>query len=1032
MALVQTSQGGDDSADRDNDVTVWVKETAGWRVRANAVISASARDDGALAVEADGVDGRLVLAAQGTGSADGATLAWGRGGIDHDLVAVAEGLRHLVTVGSAADGSGGIALRFDVEGALYPTLLDEETVALCDADGAPRIRYSGLFVFDARGSRQVAWFEVTDDGFGINVDVDPDAEWPIVIDPIVSGDVLLQGDQALSNFGRSVAAADFNGDGRIDILSGVPDASLGATNNGVAQVYFATTSGQPTFAQSLISPNLQTNGGCGWHVAAGDADNDGDADAVVACEAETPRRIYVFQNDGSGFFGTVIQLAPGALETNLGFGHVDVVDIGNDGLNEVVAGYLVTSVYRLTAGSPSPVSPLEQLDLDQDGSWVPCALTGVDKGVLVSGGGLVRFMGPNPSSHLLTGGTPLNIPATPILIGPGQVGNTIPACGDYDGDGDDDVVFGYPARGSYNGEVYAYRNDGASVFTLVSGFPQAGSSAEELGTNVFSADFNGDRRTDLVVCAPLADSGAVANVGRCLAWGGHPTTALFNLNLVRWTALGTLSQQRLGAYQNEFAAGDTDGELARNIFVPDPKGTTNGLIRIVDAERAGPSSTDLIAPQSNLTNGSLGTSMAVGDINQDGFSDVVVGMPGASSGSGRVAIWLGGTSMSATAARTITASGGDRFGAAIAVGRFRGPSNPPSIAVSEPEWDSAGNNNVGRVWIFNAPVNGIPAATTTAGADYFIPSQTVGGESFGDALASCGSLINATGDCLAVGAPAKPGTSTTNGSVYIYRSTGSGGLVTAPTTSKSGVSNGSGISCAWGFGSHLANAGNVASGADDDLLVGANGCANGSTDEGRVFLYLSQSGSDAISLSSWFAEGNQAGAQMGPVAGLGDVSGDGRPDFAVGAPLLDTNSTDNGRVFVFLGSAGTPSTTAASTMSTTYSGHCGSWIAGGFDVNRDGLMDLIEGEPAFSNSAATPNEGRIRVFPGRLGQGPDFVPLFTLEGGCSNCRTGTAVAMGDFNGSVSGDTYGDVVIGMPGFTSWQSLEGRFLVRVGRW
>ncbi|TPW04263.1 MAG: FG-GAP repeat-containing protein, partial [bacterium] len=55
---------------------------------------------------------------------------------------------------------------------------------------------------------------------------------------------------------------------------------------------------------------------------------------------------------------------------------------------------------------------------------------------------------------------------------------------------------------------------------------------------------------------------------------------------------------------------------------------------------------------------------------------------------------------------------------------------------------------------------------------------------------------------------------------------------------------------------------------------------------------------------NWFAESNQANASFGnSVSTAGDVNGDGFSDVIVGAPAFDNGQTNEGRVFVYHGSA---------------------------------------------------------------------------------------------------------------------------------
>jgi hypothetical protein len=56
--------------------------------------------------------------------------------------------------------------------------------------------------------------------------------------------------------------------------------------------------------------------------------------------------------------------------------------------------------------------------------------------------------------------------------------------------------------------------------------------------------------------------------------------------------------------------------------------------------------------------------------------------------------------------------------------------------------------------------------------------------------------------------------------------------------------------------------------------------------------------------AAWTAEGDQANAQFSySVATAGDVNGDGYSDVIIGAPYFDGGQTDEGKVFVYLGSA---------------------------------------------------------------------------------------------------------------------------------
>src|SRR5262245_22580432 len=111
-------------------------------------------------------------------------------------------------------------------------------------------------------------------------------------------------------------------------------------------------------------------------------------------------------------------------------------------------------------------------------------------------------------------------------------------------------------------------------------------------------------------------------------------------------------------------------------------------------------------------------------------------------------------------------------------------------------------------------------------------------------------------------------------------------------------------------------------------------------------------GTDWIATNpAWTAEGNQYYANFGSsVAFAGDVNGDGFADVLVGAPNIDDGQTNEGRAFLFFGSA----TGAATAPAWTVAGEQAQAVFGGSvasagDVNGDGYADVIVGASTFDN-----------------------------------------------------------------------------------
>ena len=105
------------------------------------------------------------------------------------------------------------------------------------------------------------------------------------------------------------------------------------------------------------------------------------------------------------------------------------------------------------------------------------------------------------------------------------------------------------------------------------------------------------------------------------------------------------------------------------------------------------------------------------------------------------------------------------------------------------------------------------------------------------------------------------------------------------------------------FGVSVGTAGDVNGDGYSDVIVGAQNYDNGETDEGRAFVYHG-SATGLSAAANWTAESDQAGAIFGVSVGTaGDVNGDGYSDVIVGANYYDNGEADEGRAFVYHGSA---------------------------------------------------------------------------------------------------------------------------------
>jgi sulfite reductase alpha subunit-like flavoprotein len=142
-----------------------------------------------------------------------------------------------------------------------------------------------------------------------------------------------------------------------------------------------------------------------------------------------------------------------------------------------------------------------------------------------------------------------------------------------------------------------------------------------------------------------------------------------------------------------------------------------------------------------------------------------------------------------------------------------------------------------------------------------------------------------------------------------------------------------------------------------DVIVGAPYYDNGQTNEGRAYVYHG-SATGLSTSSAWTAESNQSYAYFGRlVASAGDVNGDGYSDVIVGAHAYDNGQNNEGRAYVYHGSATGLSTSFAWTAESNQTDAYFGWsVASAGDVNGDGYSDVIVGARAYDNGET--DEGR--------------------------------------------------------------------------
>jgi hypothetical protein len=393
---------------------------------------------------------------------------------------------------------------------------------------------------------------------------------------------------------------------------------------------------------------------------------------------------------------------------------------------------------------------------------------------------------------------------------------------------------------------------------------------------------------------------------------------------------------------------DTRGEA-----VPSWLGLGEGTIRIVidDSQAVYPIEIDplLSNPSWQVEGGQInaffGFSVSTaGDVNGDGFSDVIVGAYNYDTGipgqGAAFAFHGSATGLSPTPDWTTLGEQADAgHGYAVSTAGDIDADGYGDVIVGVPWHDTGLGEDGGVVRVYRGTASGLQ--TWPCFSHYSSNSANAG-----NAVATAGDVNGDGYDDIIFGSQRwHLGGDANEGKAHVYYGY-EGGINTETSWSAEGGQEGA------YFGRSVATAGDVNGDGYADVIIGGHLYDASMIDCGiaRVFL-----GSAAGVQESpvWTYYGNSSGARFGcSVATAGDVNGDGYAEVIVGASHDEDSifEQDEGMAYVFHGSSSGPMTTPWwSGEGEQGDAHYGICVAPAGDVDGDGFADVIVGARYYDN-----------------------------------------------------------------------------------
>ena len=393
-------------------------------------------------------------------------------------------------------------------------------------------------------------------------------------------------------------------------------------------------------------------------------------------------------------------------------------------------------------------------------------------------------------------------------------GYSVSALSDLNGDGFKDLIVGESYYDNGTGRVSIYF--GSSEFNSVPDLVLYGENEnDQFGFSIASGcDLNGDGFDDIAIGAYKCGTDGEGKV--YIYFGRKEMTGEADLVLT--------GQNQNGSFGYCAAsAGDLNGDGFDDLIV----GTygfssSKSSVYIYLGGNDMDTASDIELLSESIFQYFGHSAAGVGDVNGDGYDDVVVGAYGTKSYEGRSYLYFGGNDMdNAPDVIFDGEEGNSGFGFQVSGAGDVNSDGYSDILVSAPFY----NNSAGRVYVYFGGVN------ISAETDFVLDGEDEN-DYFGYSTASAGNVNGDDSGDIIIGAYSHD---SFKGKAYLYYGSKSGNGFTGIDISGQGSEN-----C---FGYSVASAGDINSDGYDEVLIGATNFEN----EGKLYIYDFQSSVTGIS-----------------------------------------------------------------------------------------------------------------------------------------------------------------------------------------